>query len=88
MTIADQHPGASLGALPRAHRPVSQRTIREHLREFPDWMIEECLLWTRERESRGWQFTSGTAAAIHWLDDAQRPARPIVLASAGETAQR
>lgn len=59
----------------RTHPPASERTIREHLRDLPDWMVEECLLWTREREGRGWQFTGGTAAAINWLDDAQHSAR-------------
>jgi hypothetical protein len=67
----------------RAHLPASERAIREHLRDLPDWMIEECLLWTHEREDRGWQFTSGTAAAIHWLDDAQRPAR-LPMPTAGQ----
>jgi hypothetical protein len=63
----------------RTHLPASERTIREHLADLPDWMIDECIGWTREREGRGWQFTSGTAAAIHWLDDAQRtqPGHPF-----------
>jgi hypothetical protein len=63
----------------RTHLPASERTIREHLADLPDWMIDECIGWTREREGRGWQFTSGTAAAIHWLDDAQRarPGHPV-----------
>lgn len=51
-------------------------------------MIEECLLWTRAREARGWQFTSGTAAAIHWLDDAQRPVRAAEFAAAGQAGRR
>ncbi|WP_430786901.1 hypothetical protein [Actinoplanes sp. G11-F43] len=73
--VAPQAPPARERSAARTHPPASERSIRDHLREFPNWMIEECLLWTREREGRGWQFTSGAAAARHWLDDAQRPTR-------------
>lgn len=56
----------------RQHLPASESTIRAELAGFPDWMVEESLTWTREKEARGWQFTSGQAAACHWLDAARR----------------
>ena len=51
----------------RHHLPASERTIRDYLTGHPDWLIDDCIGWTREREAIGHQFTDGTAAAQHWL---------------------
>lgn len=56
----------------RTHPPASEKTIREALANHPEWMVQECITWTRDREARGHQFTNGAAAARHWLDGQQR----------------
>jgi hypothetical protein len=65
-------PAAALADPDRAHQPVPERALRAHLAGFPQWLTDECLAWTREKEARGWQFTGSSAAATHWLQHAQQ----------------
>lgn len=68
----------------RHHLPASETTIRQHLPGHPDWLIQECLDWTRDREARGHQFTDGSAAVQHWLDQHHAgPARTYWIPTAG-----
>jgi hypothetical protein len=34
----------------RHHPPASERTIRDYLTGHPEWLIDDCIGWTRERE--------------------------------------
>jgi hypothetical protein len=59
----------------RRRWPASEQTIRESLADYPAWMAEECIAWTRSHEALGHAFTDGTAAAWHWLNEQQRGPR-------------
>jgi hypothetical protein len=49
------------------HAWTDENAIREYLVGHPEWMIEDCIGWTHEREAVGHRYADAAAAAQHWL---------------------